>query len=294
VNIIKFFSNPRVWVATIFLSITLVSIIIGKLALALFLAVLIYLGSKEYVTLARAKGLNPSLKIILIVDFFLIFFATLQSFDRSSQFIKHYDFLGLVVTFGVIATFIKMLFRGAKATLNDTAATILGFMYGGWLPMHIILLRNLYKSGIYLFHWHVREGLGYIVLIFFVISLSDIAAYYVGKTFGKNKLWPEISPNKTKEGALAGAVGGILGAVLVGHFIEISLFHSLVSGLLLSIAAQYGDLAESMMKRDAGVKDSGTLLPGHGGVLDRADSYIFTGAVAYYYFSLFVIGNTIM
>jgi len=288
VGLINFFSKPRVWVATIFLSITLVAIIIGKIALALFLALLIYLGTKELINFARAKGLNPSVPVILTVDFFLILFATIQSFDRICQskyydflapfsalidttcsFVKSADYLGMVITIGVIATFITILFRGKKATISDTAATVLVFMYGGWLPMHIMLLRNLYGSGIYLFGIHVREGLGFIILIFLVITLSDIAAYYVGMHFGKKPLWPEISPKKTREGAIAGTT---------------------VSGLLLSITAQFGDLAESMMKRDAGFKDSSNILPGHGGVLDRADSYIFTGAVAYYYFSLFVIG----
>ena len=290
-GIINFFLKPRVWVATIFLSITLVSIIIGKVALAIFIAVLIFVGSKEFVNFVRAKGLDPDLRLILFIDFLFIFFAMLQSFDRSSHFIKHYDFMGLVATFGVIATFIKIMFRGNKATINDAAVTVMGFMYGGWLPTHIIMLRNLYKNGIDLFGFGVREGLGFIILIFFVISASDIAAYYIGKKYGNKPLWPEISPKKTVQGAIAGTLGGVAASVIIGSIISIGIIHSLIAGFLLSLAAQFGDLAESMMKRDAGVKDSGTILPGHGGVLDRADSYIFTGAVAYYYFSLFVIGK---
>lgn len=280
-GIIRFFSQPRVWVATVFLSITLVAIIIGKLALAIFLGVLIYLGTQEYVSFVKAKGLNPATNVILAVDFLLILFATLQN----------YDFLPIIVTFGVIAAFITIMSRGQKATTNDLATTVLGFLYGGWLPMHIMLLRNLNKSGVDLFGVTAREGLGYLILIFFVITASDIAAYYIGKNYGKTPLWPEISPKKTKKGAIAGTTGGVVAALIIGHFIGIGLIHSLISGLLLSIAAQVGDLSESMLKRDAGFKDSGNLLPGHGGVLDRADSYIFTGAVAYYYFSLFVIGN---
>lgn len=291
-ELIKFFSGARVRVAVIFLSITLAAIIIGKVALALFLVALVFTGSKEYINFAKAKGFNPDFKLILTVDFILIFFATLQSFDRSSQFIKHYDFIGLVITFGVIAAFIAILFRGKHATIGDVATTILGFMYGGWLPVHLILLRNLYSgSGINLFGFSVRQGLGYMLLIFLVITASDVAAYYIGKKFGKTPLWSEISPKKTKEGAAAGTIGGVLASMLVGHFIDIGIFHSIAAGLILSLAAQFGDLSESMMKRDAGLKDSGVLLPGHGGVLDRADSYIFTGAVAYYYFSLFIIHN---
>ncbi|OGH97436.1 MAG: hypothetical protein A2104_04330 [Candidatus Melainabacteria bacterium GWF2_32_7] len=267
--------------ATIFLAITLVAIIIGKAALAIFLGLLIFLGTKEYVNLIRAKGLNPSINIILLVDFLLLLSATLQE----------YDFLPLIVTFGVIIAFITIMTRGHKATTNDLATTVLGFLYGGWLPMHIMLLRNLNKSSIEIFGISAREGLGYIILIFFVISASDIAAYYIGKRFGKRPLWPEISPKKTIEGSIGGTTGGVIASLIIGHLIGLGLFHSIIAGLLLSITAQIGDLSESMLKRDAGFKDSGNLLPGHGGVLDRADSYIFTGAVAYYYFSLFVIGN---
>lgn len=280
-GLIKFFSGARVYVATVFLSITLLSIVLGGFALAVFLGVLIFTGTKEYVNFVRAKGLNPAYKLIIAVDFFLLLFATLH----------WYNYLGLVVTIGVIAAFLKILPRGQAATINDVATTVLGILYGGWLPMHIMLLRNLNKSGTDLFGQHVPDGLGYIVIIFFIISISDIAAYYVGKKFGKTPLCPEISPKKTVEGAVAGTVGGILISIIIGNLFSINLIHSVTAGILLVLAAQFGDLSESMLKRDAGFKDSGNILPGHGGVLDRADSYIFTGAVAYYYFSLFVIGN---
>ena len=141
---------------------------------------------------------------------------------------------------------------------------------------------------------HIDPGIGYIVLMFVVISVCDIAAFYVGTKLGKTPLWPEVSPKKTVEGAVGGTIASILGAVIVGHFIDLSLVHSIISGFILSLAAQFGDLAESMIKRDAGFKDSGDLLPGHGGMLDRADSYVFTGAVAYYYFSIFVNNGTLL
>ena len=283
-GLIKFFTGARVAVATIFLSVTLLCILIGNWALAIFLGVLIYLGTQELVNFAKAKGFNPSFNTIILVDFLLMLLAVL----------KLPAYQGLVMTFGTIAACLVILFRGNAATISDAATTVFGILYGGWLPMHIMLLRNLYKTGINFFGFHVREGLGYIVLIFFIITLSDIAAYYVGINFGKRKLWPEISPKKTIEGSVAGTTCGLLASVIVGHFIGLSLFYSVIGGILLSVTSQFGDLTESMMKRDAGFKDSGTLLPGHGGVLDRADSYIFTGAVAYYFFKIFVIGGSLL
>ena len=280
-GLIKFFSGARVYVATIFLSITLVCIILGGPYLMAFLAVLIVTGTLELINFTRLKGMNPAVRIMLLVEALLLLAAGLH---------KYYYF-GLIITFGVIATFITILFRGEKAKIADTAVTLLGILYGGWLPMHILLLRSLNIDGLSFFGLHFKDGLGYIIMIFLVITISDIAGYYIGKNFGRTPLWKEVSPKKTLKGSVASTIGGILAALIVGYFINLPWYHSLIAGTLLVVSAQIGDLCESMMKRDAGVKDSGNILPGHGGVLDRADSYIFTGAVAYYYFSIFVVGH---
>lgn len=277
-TLIKFFSKARVYVATIFLSICLASLIYGGFALALFLSVLIYLGQIELVNMTKAKGMNPPIGLILFIDAILIICATL----------KQYDYILPTIAITTMVVLLVILFRGAKATINDAGATFMALLYGGFLPMHIIFLRDIKGPGFVLFGKTIATGIGYIVLMFVVISLCDIAAYYVGTKLGKTPLWPEVSPKKTVEGAVAGTVASILGAVAVGHFIDLPLIHSVLSGLILSLAAQFGDLTESMIKRDTGFKDSGNILPGHGGILDRADSYIFTGAVAYYYFSIFV------
>ena len=275
-GLIKFFSKTRVYVATIFLLICLVSLIYGGFPLAIFLSVLIYFGQAELVNMTKAKGMNPPLGLILFVDAILILCATL----------KQYNYIVPVLAIATIIIFLVILFRGAKATINDIGATFLAILYGGFLPMHIIFLRDIKGPDILLYGKHIDLGIGYIVLMFVVIS--------VGTKLGKTPLWPEVSPKKTVEGAVGGTVASILGAVLVGHFIDLSFIHSIISGFVLSLAAQFGDLAESMIKRDAGFKDSGDLLPGHGGMLDRADSYVFTGAIAYYYFSIFVNNGALL
>lgn len=277
-NIFKFLTNTRVYVAIIFLAITLACIIYGSIPLAIFLGVLMYLGSVEYVQMLKNKGLNPSLTLIGIIEVFLLFSA-LTGMQR---------FLLFISAAGTIAAFLTVMFR-EKPMINDVSATILGFMYGGVLPVHIYLLRELNDKGFNLFHYHFSDGLGYIIFIFFVITLTDVGAYYVGSNFGKTPLNKILSPKKTVEGAVGGAFFAIISALAVGYIIKLNIIHSLIAGILLTAAAQLGDLAESMMKRDAGVKDSGATLPGHGGFLDRADSYIFTGAVAYYYFNYCVI-----
>ncbi|MDM5316495.1 phosphatidate cytidylyltransferase [Fictibacillus sp. b24] len=123
----------------------------------------------------------------------------------------------------------------------------------------------------------LENGVQILFLILFMIWATDSGAYFVGKSMGKRKLWPVISPNKTIEGA----VGGIFFSLLVGvisyavHFVEMSLLHILVISVIVGIFGQIGDLAESAFKRIYDVKDSGTLLPGHGGILDRLDSALF-------------------
>ena len=128
-----------------------------------------------------------------------------------------------------------------------------------------------------------QKGFQYLLFTMLVISVSDIAAYYIGKRFGKNLLSPEISPKKTKEGAVGGGIVAILAGVAFSMSVGFPVKHAVILGLILVVVGQMGDLAESLMKRDSGMKDSSAMLGGHGGFMDRADSYIFSGAVSYYY-----------
>ncbi|HZG43277.1 MAG TPA: CDP-archaeol synthase, partial [Longimicrobium sp.] len=124
--------------------------------------------------------------------------------------------------------------------------------------------------------------------------ISDSAAYFGGRAFGRRKLIPRVSPGKTVEGAISAVLGGVIGGIAYGYLLtsfwtyQPSVLESALFGLLVSVFAQLGDLAESLWKRDVGVKDSGTLLPGHGGALDRFDSLIVTLPLGYAFFALVV------
>jgi phosphatidate cytidylyltransferase len=129
-------------------------------------------------------------------------------------------------------------------------------------------------------------------LLLFTLALvwvGDSAAYFVGKGFGRMKMSPQLSPNKTWEGAAANLFGALLVAVLFGHWMKIETVHVLAMAALASVAGQVGDLFESAFKRGAGVKDSGTILPGHGGILDRIDALILAAPAVWYYFQWFVM-----
>ncbi|MCG8403027.1 MAG: phosphatidate cytidylyltransferase, partial [Firmicutes bacterium] len=128
-------------------------------------------------------------------------------------------------------------------------------------------------------------------LIFLLVCTwsSDTGAYLVGRKWGKRKMAPSLSPGKTVEGAAGGVLGSLLAAALVAVFYrELPELPVLVLGVLVGVAAQVGDLMESALKRQAGVKDSGRLIPGHGGILDRFDSMLFTAPLVYYYVGLII------
>lgn len=255
----------------------------GGIALLILLLFFIFCSSKEYVEILKYKGFFPSLKIILFADLML---ATLSYFNR-------FDLVTLAFTIASISAFMWVLFKGRQPYIANVATTILGFVYSGWLPLHLLFLRSLNAENYQGFlKLNIQnDGLGYVMFLFVTILFTDTGCYYFGKKFGKHKLAEIISPKKTVEGAIGGALCAVISAFVVGHIIHLPWYHSLIAGLLCTIFAQIGDLCESLIKRDAGVKDSGSFLPGHGGFLDRTDSYLLTVPVAFYYFKYFVVSN---
>jgi len=242
----------------------------GWLWSSLILASII-LGNRELKNLLGNIEVRPS-QIIIYGSAILMVLAA--SFDKP-------QFIPPIVTLSIIASFFRLLFRSPRAHIGDIGGTLLVIFYMVYLPVHFILLRHLGNvPG--LPAWN-QPGLHYLVLTLSVISASDIGAYYAGRTFGRHLLYPEISPKKTKEGAVAGLFAGILLGVLCALLWNIPMHHAVILSILLVIVGQLGDLTESMMKRDVGMKDSGELLASHGGFLDRADSYVFSGVLSYYY-----------
>ena len=255
----------------------------GGIALFALISLFVYLGSKEYVLILENKGFFPSLKVILFSD---AIFALLCYFNR-------FDLVAIAFTVCSISAFLWVLFKGRQPYIANVSTTILGFVYGGWFPLHLLLVRGLNAESYQGFlKLNIQnDGLGYVLFLFMAIMLTDTGGYYFGKKFGKHKLAPIISPQKTVEGAIGGAICAVFGSVVIGYFIHLGIYHSIILGLLCTIFAQLGDLSESLIKRDAGVKDSGSTLPGHGGFLDRTDSYVLTIPVAFYYLKYFVASN---
>ncbi|MDP6934786.1 MAG: phosphatidate cytidylyltransferase, partial [Myxococcota bacterium] len=166
---------------------------------------------------------------------------------------------------------------GPSGSTRDAAFLSLGLLY---LPLMLAYLPMVRRF---------QDGLAWIVLVLVITWCGDTGAYFAGRALGKRKLAPTVSPNKTWEGAIGGLLLSMVGAGLVGPaFVgSLDLVHALVLGALLDVAGVTGDLVESMFKRAFDVKDSGWILPGHGGMLDRIDSLLFTVPVAWMYATAF-------
>lgn len=170
-----------------------------------------------------------------------------------------------------------------KDSLMSVSSTMFGVVYVALLPGCLIGVRMLPDAITDLTAPHLASKL--LTMFFAMVMMTDTGAYYVGRTLGRHKLAPRISPGKTIEGAIGGFVMAVVTGALckVIFFHEIALTHAIALGAAIGLVGQIGDLAESMLKRGAGVKDSGNLLPGHGGMLDRIDSILFCAPLLYYY-----------
>lgn len=285
----------RVAVAAIGIPIALVVIWFGGTLLALFLAFIAGGAAIEYYRLAQQRGVRPFVEPGAMLAAVPVLAA---GFHASPVFAATTAWLFVLAATLLLLT-AAIFRRGVDgAPLTSVAVTVMGALFTGGTLAHAVLLRELWVPA--------RDGtilpvealappaspwLGPALLLFPLLLtwISDTAAYFGGRRFGRRKLIPAVSPGKTVEGAIAGVLGTVLVGGLYGHFVfdaalalPLGVGFGLVAGLVLSPVAQLGDLAESLLKREAGVKDSGTLLPGHGGLLDRFDSLFFTIPAMYW------------
>ncbi|MDY6784210.1 MAG: phosphatidate cytidylyltransferase [Cyanobacteriota bacterium] len=279
------------------IAIALTMIVMGGWYFTIGLMVIVFLGQWEYFQMVKAKGIEPAAKITLVVSQLLFIVATLTgSFTDAA--------------FAVAGTFIcfYLLFQPKMATIADISTSILGLFYGGWLPSYWVRLRvglaypttenniaiasaKLPTNGLFDTPWGhpstFPQALTITLLAFGCIWAADIGAYTMGKFFGRTRL-SEISPKKTVEGAIFGILGSAAVAEWGAWYLDWNFWQlsGLLLGVLIGVTSLLGDLTESMMKRDAGVKDSGQIIPGHGGILDRTDSYVFTAPLVYYFVTI--------
>lgn len=195
--------------------------------------------------------------------------------------------LPLLFTFLFFILLVSELFRGVDGALFRISASLLGIFYLGWLATYLLSIGELNPE---VPHW----GGSALILIFLVIWSVDTGAYFSGLAWGSHKITPQISPNKTWEGTIGGFLGGIFASLLLWFLSSplhpflpsLPLNHYLVVGGIAGVGGQVGDVIESLMKRDSEIKDASSLIPGHGGILDRFDSLLFIAPLEYYYLKL--------
>ncbi|MBC8121862.1 MAG: phosphatidate cytidylyltransferase [Gemmatimonadaceae bacterium] len=265
--------TSRIVSATVLICLALLAIYLGGWWFVAALAVLVILGQQEYFRMVYRKGHRPTAWLCLV--FSLVLLVVQQAVPDLSTLV--------FVLSGTLICF-SLLFEAEPPSIDDMATSLLGLFYAGLLPSYLVRLRAL------------DQGVYFLLLTFACIWAADIGAFFFGKAFGKTRLSPRISPKKTVEGAIFGIGGSILVGLLGAMWMQWTAWPltGVAFGLLIGVAGLLGDLTESLMKRDAGLKDSGELIPGHGGVMDRADSYIFTAPLAFYFISLVVLQQPLL
>ncbi len=242
---------------------------VGLTAIAALLAL------SEFYGLASKAGCKPQVVVGYIAA--LVVLASFL-FDEPSLAVTAVIALSVVSLAAALGTSNEV-----KDSLMSVSSTMFGVVYVALLPGCLIGVRMLPDAITRLTAPHLASKL--LTMFFALVMMTDTGAYYVGRSLGRHKLAPRISPGKTIEGAIGGFVMAVVTGVLCKmiFFHEIPITHAIALGAAIGLVGQIGDLAESMLKRGAGVKDSGNLLPGHGGMLDRIDSILFCAPLLYYY-----------
>lgn len=244
----------------------LVYFYITKLSTGYFLFLIVVVAAiaqYEFFSMYNIKGFLRYLGIVFGIGILMI----------SGVYFSKASVTDLVIFLFILTMSIRLFSkRNPASSLYDIAVIVVSVFYIPLLLGYQIYLRE--------------HGAEWIVFLYGCIWAADSLAYYIGSSIGKTKLYEEISPNKTVAGAVASVTGGGIGAVILKlafiYSLSLSLLKAVILGLIIGAVAVVGDLVESMFKRDAGVKDSGDILPGHGGILDKIDSMLFAAPVLYW------------
>ena len=290
----------RVVLAVIFIPIVVFTAWNGGIYYLILVELGIGLGSYEFFKILEAQGLKPYTPLGVIAALIL---------GWNAYFASHiFTFLTLTTLFFVVS--ISELYRkNLDRAIYHISSTVFGVFYVGWLMSHLTLLRQIpallhpkdliYNPSIlkfaYFFPYSIftdyNKGAIYTLLPFVLAWSNDTGAFFIGKKFGNHKVLKRVSPGKSWEGLAFGGICGLIGIFLLKYSCAqwLGIKDCLILGIISACVAPAGDLVESLLKRDAQVKDAGTIIPGHGGMLDRFDSVLFVAPIVYYYIRFFVV-----
>jgi phosphatidate cytidylyltransferase len=268
----------RLAAAAIFLPCLFIIAHRGGIFYLILIDAVIVLGLFEFYRMMEAKGLRPYKWIGVLSGGALPWYL----------FFRQGVYANVLLTLTFLAVMIAELVRKDKGhAVYHISVTIFGVLYVSWLGSHLMLLRELpVMAGL-----DYPVGFTFVIIAFTLTWCCDTGAYAFGKIFGRTKLFPSVSPGKTVEGAVGGAILSIAGILTARLVLDMPLgaTEAVILAVAASIIGQLGDLVESMIKRDVKIKDSSTTIPGHGGILDRFDSLLFTAPLIYYSLRYFIL-----
>lgn len=261
----------RTLISVLFIPLILAICLLGKYFFLGFTLIIGTLAYYEFISMAKKKEVEGSFIIGIPAVLLLILNAYFNFADFS-----------LLVFLVVFILLLHELFRNEKSAILNLGVSFLGIFYIGLFVSALVLLREYFID--------YQRGAMVIISMLATIWICDSAAYFFGLTFGKHRLFLRVSPKKSWEGAVAGFVFSIFtmfaAKLLIVDFLTWQ--NVIIIGFILGTVGQIGDLIESLLKRDAGVKDSSNLIPGHGGIFDRFDSLIFSAPIVYFYVKYFI------
>ncbi len=270
---------------TAFFSILLIIWVGLPLLIPLYIFVTI-VAIEEYTQIMKLKGIPIRKRSIWVAALLTLPASLPVSFPGMQPFILGVSWREALIGIVVFYLVTLEIIRPNDNSMFAAIFSFFGYLYIPWMLGYVITLRYTPDGSL---------GFWYLLLPMLAIIATDVGAYTFGRLFGKTRLAPNISPNKTVEGALGGlglaiiVVTSLLLFMKLNYGINIDLFDAILFSILASCSAQLGDLFESLIKRWAGVKDTGSFMPGHGGMLDRIDSIIFAVPLTFYFVSMFIL-----
>jgi phosphatidate cytidylyltransferase len=308
--------TARVLVALVAIPLIVWLTMLGGYYFFFLIAVISSLALYEFYGLAEAKGAAPLKTLGLVAGLIInavfvyerfqvdIYNVILNNFSIHLSMFSQHQLLTVVLLKFILLTMLIELFRSKGSPTINIAMTISGVMIVSLCFGTLIFLRELFPYGFPVYKYfatgyaddvqlaQINRWGGYTVIaIFASIWICDTAAYFGGSTFGRHRLFESVSPKKTWEGAIFGFIFSVLTMIAAKMMVldYLSFKHAIVIGVLIGVFGQLGDLIESRFKRDAGVKDSSNLIPGHGGLYDRFDSLVYISPIVYLYIDFVVL-----
>ena len=265
--------QKRMLTALVLAAIGVPATIVGGVFFWLFMGTFVTIAAWEYVNLMRGAKYEPN-QIFLVAGSFVLFLV-------RTYFPAYTEPTLTALVLLAMGLYLISFEKGRDHAAGDFAVTITGLIYFGWLGAYLVKLREL-PGGLYWFF-----------LVLPAVWFADSGAYLVGKQIGKRKLSPRLSPKKTWEGYIGGVIFAVLGGMLFAWLwrdqIPVTILNGAMIGFFMGTLTTLGDLGESMIKRQAGMKDSSHILPGHGGIFDRIDTWLWASALGYYLVSWFFL-----